>query len=228
MKIAEFSKQNKFEFTGFILVYLILFINAYLTHDSLIALISAFCGITYTILAGKGIPVCYPIGATGSALYAYLSFVSNLWGNMILYLFYYIPMQIIGFFKWNKNLKSDKYEIIKIKLSNKERFIYGLIAIILSVVVIFILNHYGDKNPIIDGITTVLSILAMYLTVRRCLEQWVVWFIVNLLSFIMWLEIALNGIKVWSTVIMWFVYTILAVYFFIKWNTEIKSQKSAQ
>jgi len=221
MKIDEFAKQNKIEFFGFISVYLFLFVNAYLTHDSKIALISALCGITYTILAGKGIPVCYPIGASGSALYAYLSFVSHLWGNMILYICYYIPMQIWGFFQWNKNLKTDKYEIIKKQLSLKKRCLFFCIAFILSIIVILVLLNIGDKNPVIDGITTVFSILGMYLTVKRCIEQWIVWFIVNLLSFIMWLQIALAGTNVYSTAIMWFVYTALSVYFYFCWKKEI-------
>ncbi len=226
MRIAEFVKRNKIELLGFIFVYAILFINAILTHDSFIAFVSAFCGITYTILAGKGIPLCYPIGATGSAFYAYLSFASHFWGNLVLYLFYYIPMQIIGFFKWNKNLKADKYEIIKIKLSKRERYLFFSIALLISFISIYVLYHLGDKNPIIDGITTIFSILGMYLTVKRCIEQWIVWFIVNFLSFIMWLEIAKSGVKVYSTVIMWLVYTILAVYFYIIWFKELKKEKA--
>ena len=191
-------------------------------HDSWIAIISAFCGITYTILAGKGVPICYPIGATGSCFYAYLSFASHLWGNLLLYICYYIPMQIIGFFKWNKNLKSDKYEIIKTTLSKKERITLIVISISITILTVLILAHFGDKNPVIDGITTILSILGMYLTVKRCIEQWIVWIIVNGLSFIMWLDIALKGAKVYSTVFMWSVYFILAIYFFIIWKKEIK------
>ena len=191
-------------------------------HDSWIAIISAFCGITYTILAGKGVPICYPIGVTGSCFYAYLSFASHLWGNLLLYICYYIPMQIIGFFKWNKNLKSDKYEIIKTTLSKKERITLIAISISITILTVLILAHFGDKNPVIDGITTILSILGMYLTVKRCIEQWIVWIIVNGLSYIMWLDIALKGAKVYSTVFMWSVYFILAIYFFITWKKEIK------
>jgi nicotinamide mononucleotide transporter len=73
-----------------------------------------------------------------------------------------------------------------------------------------------------DGITTFLSIIGMYLTVKRCYEQWIVWFCVNALSFVMWLKIAMSGERVYSTVIMWAVYTILAVYFYIKWKREIR------
>ena len=213
---------KKFELFAFVLIYLLLFSNAIIRHDSIAAVISAFCGITYTILAGKGIPICYPIGATGSAFYVYLSFLSHLWGNLVLYACYYVPMQIIGFFKWNKNLKNDKYEIIKTSLNHKEKIIYYSISAILSLLIIFILAKLGDKNPIIDGITTVFSILGMYLTVKRCIEQWIIWMIVNGLSFLMWLDIAIKGKKVFSTVFMWGVYFILAIYFYITWKKELK------
>ena len=213
--------NKRFEVIAFVLIYVFLFLNAIIRHDSAVAVISAFCGITYTILAGKGIPVCYPIGVTGSAFYVYLSFLSNLWGNLLLYALYYIPMQIVGFFKWNKNLKSNKYEIIKTTLSVKEKFILLSITSILSMIVIIILTHYGDKSPIIDGITTVFSVLGMYLTVKRCIEQWIVWICVNGLSFIMWLDIAIKGERVYSTVFMWGVYFILAIYFYVMWKKDL-------
>ena len=215
------AKVNKCEFYGFIIAYIILFANAYITQDSAAALISAFCGISYTILAGKGIPACYLIGVVGSAFYSYLSFHNALWGNLILYAGYYIPMQILGFFQWNMHLKDDKQEIIKISLPAKESLILSGLGISISAIVILLLIHFGDKSPYIDGITTVFSILGMYLTVRRAIEQWIIWMIVNGLSLIMWLCIALNGEKVYSTVIMWTVYFILSIYFYFTWRKEI-------
>lgn len=217
-------KSKKFELAIFILIYVFLILFALVRHDSIIALISAICGITYTILAGKGIPYCYPIGATGSVLYVYLAFLNQLWGNLLLYLCYYMPMQVIGFFQWNKNLKTDKYEIVKTVLPLKERVLLFLITTLISVIVIFILAYLDDKKPIIDGITAVFSILGMYLTVKRAVEQWIVWIGVNGLSFIMWLDIAIKGERVYSTVFMWGVYFILAIYFFITWKKEIKSE----
>ena len=224
MKIDK-AETNKYEFTGFVLVYVILLINAIITKDSPAAIISAFCGITYTILAGKGFPACYLIGVVGSAFYAFLSFKSALWGNLILYAGYYIPMQILGFFQWNKHLKEDHQEIVKTQLSTKERFVLFSLGVVVSSILILILIHLGDKSPYIDGITTVFSILGMYLTVRRTLDQWFVWIIVNGLSLFMWLNIAINGVKVYSTVIMWAVYFILAIYFCILWFKELYENK---
>lgn len=224
MNIDKVSVKKNIELFCFIFVYIILFSNALIMHDSPIALISAFCGISYTILAGKGIPSCYLIGVTGSALYAYLAFQSALWGNLVLYAAYYVPMQILGFFKWNKNLKENKKEIIKISLTKKESIILYLLTLIISFIVIFILFKLGDTSPFIDGITTIFSLLGMYLTVRRCLEQWVVWMIVNGLSLIMWIKVVINGATAYSTVIMWLVYFLLAIYFYFVWKKEVKNK----
>ena len=92
---SEVSIRLKFVTVS--LIYIILFLNAYIMHDSFIATISAFCGITYTLLAGKGNPICYLIGLTGSFFYIYLALINHFWGNLLLYGLYFIPMQIIGF-----------------------------------------------------------------------------------------------------------------------------------
>lgn len=210
--------KQSFKFLG--IIYLILIICAVIFKDSPAAVISAIFGITYTFLAGKGNPVCYLFGLTGSGFYSYLAFHNALWGNLILYLGYYVPMQILGFFKWKSHLKQGENEIIKISLSAKEKCLTLLITLFFTLIAISLLYFVHDKHPIIDGITTVFSITGMYLTVRRAIEQWQVWMIVNGLSAIMWGIIALSGEKVYSTVIMWSVYFILAIYFYYSWKKE--------
>ena len=197
-------------------------LNAFRCHDSVQALISAVCGITYTVFAGKGYPVCYLFGVTGSSFYAYISAQNALWGNVFLYLGYYVPMQILGFWQWRKHLKQDKNEIVKTSLKLKEFFIIILCSVVLVIILAAFLGTTADKHPILDSMTTIFSISGMYLTVRRCIEQWLFWMIVNALSLLMWLNIALQGGRVYSTVIMWAVYLILAFYFYSQWRREIK------
>ena len=114
--------------------------------------------------------------------------------------------------------------LVKIKLPTKEWLILLSITTLATIVTIVLLYCFEDKSPIIDGFTAVFSILGMYLTVKRAIEQWIVWFWVNLLSLIMWLKIALSGVKVYSTVIMWAVYVTLAVYFYCIWRKETNNK----
>ena len=226
MKIVEFVNK---ELNGWktqeiiFLVSVLAFIlaSSHLVKDTPIAVVSAICGIMYTTIAGKGKISCYFFGLAGSWCYVWLSFSNALWGNMLLYLCYYIPMQVLGIFRWKKHLHNDTNEIIKIQLSIKQRLILFLIGLLGSILTSIILYFCHDKSPVADGITTFLSILGMYITVRRAIEQWIVWFIVNGISVLMWLNLFLHGAKTLSTVVMWGVYFVLAIYFYFDWKKSI-------
>lgn len=226
MNIINFIKK---EFTGFgkyekilfpLEIFLIICLS-FITGDNKIALVSAICGISYTILAGKGKISCYIIGLTGTMCYAYLAYKNSLYGNLFLYMLFYFPMQIIGIFKWRKHLKKDSQEIIKTKLTKKESLIFFTSTLIGSAITSIILHQIGDATPIIDAATTIFSICGLILTIKRCIEQWYVWIIVNGLSVIMWIEAYLNGSNCLATVIMWLTYFILAFYFLHTWKKEI-------
>lgn len=217
----ELSGWKKIEIYGLSLIGIIILFNAIILHDSIVAIVSAVCGILYTIIAGKGKISCYLFGLTGTCFYSYLALKNSLYGNLLLYIGYYLPMQILGIFKWKNHLKKTNNEIIKTKLSQIERKPVLLITFCLILCVITILNILKDSHPIIDGITTILSLLGMYLTVKRSIEQWIVWTIVNFLSIVMWIYVALSGQRVYSTVIMWVVYFILGIYFYKEWRKEI-------
>ena len=218
----ELSGWEKHELYGLIIIASTILFNALILNDSIVAIISAICGILYTILAGKGKISCYLFGLTGTCFYSYLAFKNALFGNLLLYMGYYLPMQIIGIFQWKKHLKKSNNEIIKTKLSKIELKKLLVITFLSVFCFIGVLHTFKDSHPIIDGITTILSLLGMYLTVKRAIEQWIIWTIVNFLSIIMWVCVATSGQKIYSTIIMWCVYFILGLYFYYKWNKEIR------
>ena len=191
-------------------------------QDTKVALFSAICGISYTILAGKGKISCYLFGLSGTLCYSYLSWANSLYGNLALYLAYYFPMQIFGIFRWSKHLKKESQEIVKTKLSHKERLIYSVILFITSIICYFVLKQVNDANPLIDAITSVLSIGGLILTVKRCIEQWYLWFIVNGLSTIMWIEAYTHNPNCFATILMWGTYFLLSIYFLYTWKKEVK------
>lgn len=229
MKTLEFIKKEltgwgKIERILFPSCIVLIFLISLYMKDSKIALISAICGISYTILAGKGKISCYFIGLCGTLCYSFISWKNGLFGNLCLYLLYYLPMQILGIFKWKQHLKKDIQEIQKTKLTTKERIIYSVITIISTAICYFILLKIGDKSPIFDSVTSVLSIAGLLLTVKRCIEQWYIWFIVNGLSTIMWIEAYINGSNCFATILMWAIYFLLGIYFLYTWRKELKQK----
>ena len=184
MNILEFIKKElsgwgKVERIIFPLEILLIILLSIYMKDNKIALISAVCGISYTILAGKGKISCYLFGLAGTFCYSFISFKNALYGNLALYALYYFPMQVAGIFKWKEHLKADSQEIEKTKLAVKERVAYSAIAVLGSIILAFVLWKLNHQNPIIDAVTSVFSIIGLILTVKRCIEQWYIWFVVN-------------------------------------------------
>jgi len=222
----ELSGWSKYEaiFVPFFLL-LIFSVSVYM-KDSKVATASALFGLTYTILAGKGKISCFFFGLQGTLCYSYLSFENAIYGNMLLYMGYYFPMQILGIFKWKNNLKKDNNEIKKTMLSNKERFLLSFITIISTIVFGFILKNLNDSAPFLDSCATILSIVGMYLTVKRCIEQWIIWTIVNAITIVIWFNILVQGGNTFATLLMWCSYLFLGVYFFFKWKKEMLLENS--
>lgn len=226
MNVAEFVKSElsgwgKIERIVFPLeILLIIAISLYI-GDSKIALVSAVCGISYTILAGKGKISCFLFGLMGTLCYAYIAFQNQIYGNVLLYVLYYFPMQLWGIFKWKKHLNKASGEIVKTTLAKKERYIYAFLTIVVSILMYFVLKFTGDSAPLMDSLTTVFSIGGLLLTVKRCIEQWYFWLVVNALATIMWFQAYMDGSNCLATVFMWATYTVLAVYFLYSWRKSI-------
>lgn len=209
---------SKFEIFLFLFaISLVVFSSVYM-HDSVLALISAVCGIIYTIFAGKGKIYCYFFGIIGTLCCAYLSYDIALYGNFVLHFAYYFPMEIIGFFTWRKHLDKTTNEIIKEKLPKKELVFMTVSVIVATFFMYKLFVHIGDKSPFVDASMTVLSVAGMILTVKRAIEQWIVWTLVNFLSIIMWFDAYVTGEKIFSIFVVRIIYFILGIYFFIKWK----------
>lgn len=228
MNIIEFIKGElkgwgKTERFIFPAVFLCIVLISIYMKDNTAALTSAICGIIATITAGKGKISCYMFGMIANICYSYISFKNHFWGNLCLNTLYYFPMQFVGIAKWKDHLQKETQIIYKTTLTNKERIIYSVIVFILCITLYLILHKLHDANPVIDSVTTVLSVFAFILTVKRCIEQWYLWTVVNLLCIIMWIGAYLNGSHCFATILMWSVYFVLGLYFLYSWNKEIKN-----
>lgn len=217
-ELSGWSDKEKIMYSLIILIVIGLSLSI---NDSRVAMLHAIFGILATILAGKGKISCYIIGTFGVLCYSYLAWKNALWGTLGLQLLYYLPMEFIGIYYWKEHLKEDTKEVKKTKLSTKERWLTGIGAVLVSVILGFLLMLWKDKFPFPDAFVTVLPIIAFYLTVKRCIEQWVVWTIVNGINIIMWLIIFINEGNYLATLLTWFIYFCFGIYFLFKWKKEL-------
>ncbi len=190
--------------------------------DSIIALCAALTGIWCVILTGKGKLSSFWVGTVNTVLYAIIAWEARYWGEVMLNLIYYVPMNFVGIYMWSKNMNKETEEVIKKRLSLKNSIIaYGLVALG-TIGYGFVLKLLNGTLPFVDSMSTVFSVFAQFLCVKRYMEQWVLWVVVDVVTVIMWVYAFMNGTGDMATVLMWSIYLINAIFMLIKWRKDTK------
>lgn len=186
--------------------------------DNLMGIISALTGLWCVILTAKGKTSSFIVGTINIVLYIIISFQAKFYGEVMLNLLYYLPMQYIGWKMWKNSMGAEDDTVGAKTLSTKVK-VLGIIGTVIAIVAYAgLLNMLGGNLTLIDSMSTVLSVVAMYLLVNRYVEQWIVWIFVNVVSIIMWaISIRQGGTDV-ATLMMWSTYLINSIFGYITWK----------
>ncbi len=134
---------------------------------------------------------------------------------------YYLVIAAYGFWNWTHGVEkkeSGKPRIIRINL----KLALGCISVglILWYIIWWILVTLTDSTvPVADAFTTSFSIVGLWMMARKIAEQWLVWFIVDLVCTALYYY---KGIPFYS--ILYFIYTIISVLGYRKWLKMIKKE----
>ena len=140
----------------------------------------------------------------------------------MLNILYYLPCSFIGMVVWGKHVDEKSGEVTKKSLSTKESVIVYPLTLAGVVAYGFVLKAMGGKLPFVDSMSTVLSVVAQILCLKRLAEQWIMWIVIDVVSVGMWLYNYLNGGENIATMLMWAVYLTNAVVMYVKWRREVK------
>ena len=191
-------------------------------RDSLIGTFSALTGIAYVVCNGKGKLMAYAFGVANAVLYSIVSWQAGFYGEVMLNAMYYLPMQFYGFYIWSKNMDTQTYEVKKRRLPTRRRWQLLGVIVVITCLYGFFLRFIGGTMPFVDSLSTVASVFAMVMAIRRYMEQWALWFVVNAVSTAMWAIAFYRGIESISALAMWALYLANSVVMYIKWSREVK------
>lgn len=190
--------------------------------DTAVGIISALTGVWCVILTGKGKVSSFLFGIVNVILYAYIAFGEKYYGEVMLNLLYYLPCSIIGVFVWGKNVDENSAEVTKKSLSARWAVIIYPLTAIAVVIYGLILKMLNGTLPFVDSISTVLSVVAQILCLKRFAEQWIMWIIIDAVTVAMWIYSYLNDGESIATLLMWIVYLFNAIIMYIKWHKEVR------
>jgi len=213
-----FKDWNLFEKIWLGLSTLIILALSYHWHDTWYGVIASLTGIWCVVLVAKGRISNYYVGIVNVLFYAYVALQWRYYGEVMLNIGYFLPMQFVGLYIWNKNKDKKKTDSVVVKtLTNKSRIIWVIFSVVGVLIYGFILKAMGGKLPFADSTSTILSVIAMVLMAYRFLEQWVLWIVVDVVTVIMWFAVIADGGNDIAILVMWMAFLVNAVYGLINW-----------
>lgn len=211
------------------LVFCLSSISALSVHakDTAVGLTAAVTGMLYTVLAGKGKCACFLFGLINTPLYAALAFSAGYYGDFALNL-YYFALMIPALRAWLRHASPDsEVSTRRTRLSSGGRLRLGILCLAGTLALWAVLQVIGGARPLCDALTNVLSVAAMILTVRRAIEEWVLWIIVDAVEIFMWWKSWLAGDGNLSILLMWILFLANGFYLLSLWMRLEKKQSRA-
>ena len=207
-----FEKVWLATFTSLVLVL------SYMWVDTPLGIFVSLSGMMTVVLVAKARISNYVWGIPNVIGYAYLAYGWQFYGEVMLNLLFFLPMQFIGWYQWTRpTYKKSDDEIYVRFLTNRGRTVVlvGSVALIIAYGVF--LDYIGGNLPYFDSTSTVLSIIAMFLMVKAYMEQWVLWIMVNLASIYLWLFVLIEGGVEVTILLMWTAFLFNAIYGWYNW-----------
>ena len=178
--------------------------------------VAVFFSILYVILAAKENIWCWGAGVISVSLYIYICFFSQLYPETGLQVFY-LFMAFYGFYHWNK--KEQSLQISEWSIS-KHLFILIVGAVLTFLMGFYFATYTNAKMPIVDSFTTVFSLFATYMVVKKILGNWLYWIVIDTVSVYLYFSRDLH-----LTSLLFMAYTIIAIFGYFNWLK--KMQKDA-
>ncbi|NNF02327.1 MAG: nicotinamide mononucleotide transporter [Bacteroidia bacterium] len=186
-----------------------------LSQLSISETIAVITALVYVLLAARSNIWCWFWGIISCSFWAYSAFFDyDLYVDALLQVFY-VLIAFVGIYQWKYGSKSNaNLEISVLRKNMHVMIVIG--GLVLSAIVGFFFAEYTQAAATyLDSFTTIFSVIATILLVRRVLENWVYWIIVD--ATYIYLYASRGGILFTA---LFVIYTAMAIYGYYNWRKE--------
>lgn len=161
--------------------------------------------LLYTFFYLRSEVWCYAFGIAGPAVFIYLCFQKQLFGEVALQCFY-ILFAFYGIFHWGGVWHTEHWTL-------NQHFPYIIVGSIAAAYFGYYLNKYTKAQlPFFDGFTTVFAIIGTWIMVHYIHENWIYFIVINALSIYMY-----SKREMWLSAAMFLLYLVMSLdgYFYL-------------
>lgn len=180
-----------------------------------IEILATVCNLLFIVLLIKDRVISWAFGIAGSALSVYLFVHARLYSEAMLYGFYVL----FGIWGWVRWYQRQDYNPVS-RLNLQQHAILIGVCSSLALLLGYYFEHYSDAaRPRIDAFTTLFSFGATVLEVKKVLDAWGYWLILNGASIWLYHD---RSLDIYAALIG--LYTLLSVWGLWQWYREYQQQ----
>lgn len=131
---------------------------------------------------------------------------------------YYLLASVYGLFKWRGTKSRKGVNISHITPSLAVASAIAMLSIWLGIYLM--LSNFTDSNvPVLDALTTALSVVGTWMLAHKYIEQWLIWIIVDIIC---------TGLYIYKDIpfyaVLYAAYTVVAFSGYRKWQSMMSTQ----
>lgn len=197
---------------------------------SWLELVGTIFNLACVILVARRNILTWPVGIVGVLLFGVLFWQINLYADVLEQVYYFIT-SIVGWYMWSilRHRDSDDNKVLVTTNSLKVNGLWIAGIVVISVIATWALSNIHNwlpaiftepaSLPAIDATTTVMSFAAQILMMRRKLENWILWIVVDVVAvWLYWYK------EVPFVALLYLVFLVNAVYGYIIWKKASKRE----
>ncbi len=186
---------------------------------TLLEIVATLSGLIHVYLLTREKIIAWPFGIITVTLYVYIFYISRLYSDAILHVFY-ILLNCFGWYNWARR-REDRSETAVERLSSRQiAVLAGVIAMGAVIWGYLMRTHTNADFAYFDAFITVTSLLAQYLLTQKKIENWLLWIAVDLVAIPIYLLKEL-----YYTSGLYVVYLLLCISGLLAWRKTLAAGK---
>jgi nicotinamide mononucleotide transporter len=160
----------------------------------------------------------WPIQLVSSALYVVVFLNARLFSDASLNVLY-VVLYLLGWYWWLRG-GENRGELHIARVTPRMTLLLAALTVVATAAWTIFLTSIADSAPFLDAFTTVLSLVALFLTARKIFESWHLWIFVNLVYI---------GLYVYKslvlTAVLYAIFAGLSVAGLVNWRRLLRRQE---
>lgn len=178
--------------------------------------VTTVTALIYVWLAARNNPWCWVFGAIGCAVWCYVDIVQyQLYSDAALQAFY-VVMSFVGLYQWQRGGAGQEELVVSKMAWSAHGWMIGLSTAAGLILGYFVSQNFAAAATYPDAVTTTFSVGATILLLRRKIENWLYWVIIDLAYVVIFWS---RGAYLFTLLMV--IYVVMALYGYRKWRKEV-------